>query len=778
LRQFLCTILIVALLIPDFSFAQQASPSVGSSGQSAAKSGAPASGQAPGQVQGQGPGISPYSQQQAAPPQPDSPVIQNSLRQLSPDEQKRLEEQFQQNGPKLATQNTVGATALPLTQFENFVANSLGYPLPLFGYSLFENGAVEPPNNVPVTANYAIGPGDEVQIRAWGQLDVDFSTEVDRNGDIFIPKIGNVHLAGVSVQDLQGTIRQAIGRYFQNFELRTSLGGLRSIQVFIMGHAARPGTYTVSALSTVLSALFAAGGPDRHGSMRKILLKRGSKTVATLDLYKLLLEGNTNDDARLLQGDVIFIPPAGERVAVTGTIKVPGIYELTDGRTLNDLVKLAGGFTATVRMENASVQRIAEHATRTFEEIPMTPLGMASPLRDGDIVEFPTVSPRVGNVVMLRGHVAKPGRYPYKPGMHLRDILPDPKALIPGDYWSTQNQQVIQATDTSNGASVRLGRLAQEMLKLAGDVNWDYAVIERMNPKTLVTDLIPFNLGKMMLDKDEANDLTLEPGDVITIFSQDDVRVPVERRTRRVIVEGEVEKPGVFLVAPGESLRDLVRRAGGLTPHASLFASKLLRESVRTDEQQQLSDLVHKLEQNMLVPASQPLDSKNYQASLDQQSIRQQQQQLFLTDLRQISAEGRVVLELKPDATLDDLPQIEMEDGDTFVVPAASNTVAVYGAVKQSGVFLMDQNRAEGVYLQRAGGVTRRADKGALFVVRANGAVVVPRGRGLNAMRALPGDTIIVPGQFGATKLDKFRSFAEILAQFALGAAAAKVLAQ
>ena len=214
--------------------------------------------------------------------------------------------------PGLAPQPQI-PTEFQRTEFQEFVAQSVGRYLPLFGYNLFEGvpTTFAPVDNVPVTPDYVVGPGDELLIRAWGQVDIDYRAVVDRNGMINIPRVGNVTVAGIRYQDLSGYLRNAIGRIFRNFELLVTLGQLRSIQIFVVGQAQRPGSYTVSSLSTLVNAVFASGRPLARGSMRRIQLKRGDKMVTEFDLYDLLLRGDKSKDAQLLPGDVIYIPPVG-----------------------------------------------------------------------------------------------------------------------------------------------------------------------------------------------------------------------------------------------------------------------------------------------------------------------------------------------------------------------------------------------------------------------------------------------------------------------------------
>src|SRR5215813_3109108 len=255
-------------------------------------------------------------------------------------------------------------------EFQKFVMESTGRDLPIFGQNLFRTvpSTFAPVDNAPVTPDYVIGPGDEIQIRAWGQIDVDFNATVGRDGSISVPKVGVISVAGVKASDLPTYLKTVFGRTFRNFQLTATLGRLRSIQVFVVGQAKRPGTYTVSSLSTLVTAVFAAGGPSSKGSMRSIQLKRGNRVVTDFDLYDLIASGDKSKDAPLLPGDVIYIPPVGQLVAVTGSVKVPAVYELKQNTVLFDLFRWAGGLATTAAGQKATVERIENHKARTVDE--------------------------------------------------------------------------------------------------------------------------------------------------------------------------------------------------------------------------------------------------------------------------------------------------------------------------------------------------------------------------------------------------------------------------
>jgi polysaccharide biosynthesis/export protein len=717
------------------------------------------------------------------------PIVQQPTRNGSnqQQEQQRNQEQEQQRNQledqqrnQHQGQNETNERKLEQpTQFQTFVSTAIGHFLPLFGYDLFQGtpSSFTPNGNVAATTDYVLGPGDEIRVTTWGQLDSDVTTTVSPAGSIFIPRIGNIQVAGVRYSDLDQLIRTNISHYYHNFQLQVQLGQLRSIQVIVVGHAERPGTFTISGLSTLVTGLFATGGPSNSGSMRHILLKRQGKVIADLDLYDLLVHGNSSADVRLLAGDIIYIPPSGPMVALSGATKTAAIFELKGTTTLDGLLELAGGTTTTALPDRVKMQRFNAKKVRTVQDVELTSGGRNLSLQDGDIVDIPTVSERIDNAVTLRGHVAKPGLYPYQPNMTLRDLIPNEAALITPQYWQEQNARGVRATN--NSRSEISAATARSQIVTVPDVNWDYAIIERMNPQTLIVELQAFDLGKLVLQHDESANVALLPGDTVTIFSDTDVAVPLEKRNKLVTIGGEVARPGIYRVGSGETLRDIVARAGGTTPRAYVFAAEVIRQSVRLTEQEKLQGVIRRLEQEILSEA--PASSENNASSNDSEgaAIRRRQQQALLGDLRMVEATGRLVLNLKPDSQTEDLPTLPLDDGDSVIIPARQDTVAVIGAVNQPAVFLMDSNGSSAArYLKRAGGKTKMGDKGEAFVVRANGSVVHPGSGGLGSLRAYPGDTVVVPGKIGRMFIDQLKDIAQIAGQFGLAAAAIHVLSQ
>lgn len=670
------------------------------------------------------------------------------------------------------------------TEFQHFVQQSTGAMLPIFGRELFSDvpSTFAPLENVPVSSDYVVGPGDEVVIRAWGQLEVDVRAVVDRNGAISIPKVGVINIAGISYQDLPAYIKNAIGHYYRNFEITVSLGQLRTIQVYVVGQAQRPGAFTVGSQSTLVNAIFAAGGPSAKGSMRRVQLKRHDKLVSEFDLYDLLLRGDKSHDVRLLPGDVIFFPPIGPQVAINGSTNTRAVFELRGKDSLQELISWAGGLTTTAQGQQVTIDRIDARRSRHAETLPLDNAGLASALQDGDVVTVFALSPRFDKTVTLRGNVAYPARLSWHQGLRVSDLIPNREALVAPEYWAKRNE-ISSAKAAPGTEGISTVKINNELRRQQEEVNWDYAVVERLQ-EDLSTTLIPFNLGRAVLDKDPQHNLPLQPGDVIVVFSKSDISVPVAKQTKYVRLEGEFKSAGIYRVQEGETLRQLIARVGGLTDNAYLFGSEFTRESTRKAQQKSMAEAANRLERNI-----QEQSLKLQQAALsaeDATAARQQiqTQQEYLKKLQSVAPTGRVVMGLEPKENLafSSLPDVALEDGDRLYVPNKPSSVNVFGSVYNPASYLYEKSKRVEDYLAMAGGVSANGDSGEVFVLRADGSVVSKKQSGVlfnrfGGNRAMPGDTVVVPEDLDrSTTMKSLKDWTQILYQFGIGIAGVKAL--
>jgi protein involved in polysaccharide export with SLBB domain len=790
----------------------------------------------------------------------------------------------------------------PPTEFQNFITSTTGQRLPIYGANLFRNvpSTFAPLDMAPVPPEYTLGPGDELRIRVWGQVNFQANVRIDRSGDLFLPQVGTVHVAGLPFSQLDAHLRNAIGRVYHNFDMTADVGQIRSLQVYVSGEARRPGLYTVSSLSTLVDALFTSGGPSVQGSMRAIELRRGNTVVTVLDLYNLLIHGDKSGDVKLLSDDVIYIPPVGPQAAVIGSVRTPAIYELAPKETLSDLLASAGGVSTVSAESRVSIERIEDHHDRVAMEVAYDAKGLATLVADGDLVRVYSILPKYEKTVILRGNTANPGRFSWHEGMHISDLIPDKDSLITRNYWwkrarlglpapeqvfppiqnpgaiypgqlpnqrqypnqsqypnqdqyqypsqnpyqlqmqnpgqysnddqypnidptesqnSAQNPnlyagqypnyagqypnqnpnqiQVPNAQQRSGGSSLasaevdsRAGRGTSsgqrtEIRELAPEIDWDYAVVERLDKDTLKSLVIPFDLGRLVMQHDSAQDLELQPGDVVSIFSQADFRVPIAHQTKQIRLDGEFAHAGVYTAQAGETLRHLVERAGGLTPNSYLYGSEFTRESTRAVQQARMEEYVRTLEMqiqrgNLAMAAS----SVSSPQDLASGAAAQSGERDLLATLREVRATGRIVLRFMPDSQgSDKIPDLTLEDGDTFMVPPTPASVNVVGAVYDQNSFLYSNGARVGTYLEFAGGANRDGDRAHEFIIRANGQVVSrERKKGVwtdefSSLPLYPGDTIVVPEKtFRPSALRGVIDWSQLFSQFALGAAALSVL--
>ena len=672
------------------------------------------------------------------------------------------------------------------SQFQRFVQESTGRQLDIFGSDLFHaTQTYSPDTALPPPAEYAIGPGDEVRVQIWGAVDYSGSHTLDRNGQITLPRVGVVPLAGVPVKNLETVLRGQIAKVFTNFEVNASLGRLRSIQIYVVGQAQQPGAHQVSSLSTLVNALFVSGGPSTNGSMRNIQLKRAGRTITTLDLYDFIARGDKGRDLSLQAGDVIVIPAAGPRVAVTGAFDQAAIYELKPGAdTVGDILGLNGGLPSLANAKKALLERIApeKNPPRQVQDLALDADGLKQVMRDGDVLTLLGISPAFANAVTLQGTVAAPLRYRWFEGMRILDLIPEQDALITPDYYRRKNllvQNAEVAKTAGAGVSSRVRGLADQ-------INWDYAVIERLDRSKLTTELIPFNLGKAVLQKDPVQNLPLLPGDVVTILSQNDLRLPQGKQTRLVRIEGEVGAPGVYQTQPGETLPQLLQRIGGLTPQAYVFGTELNRVSVRERQQENLAQLVRRLEGQLQSQVSTVISNSGTENAAQAQVIQQQQQAQLRSQIERLKSfrsNGRMALELDPKVTdVSALPDLPLEDGDRVLVPARPGFVSALGSVNNENVFIHRPGRTVGDVMKSAG-LTEDAEPSQAFVLRADGTIIARRdvggffGSGFESTEIMPGDTLVVPAQIDRESRYSFitralKDWTQIFANFGLGVAA------
>lgn len=477
------------------------------------------------------------------------------------------------NVPELGPIPLAGLTVEQATQrlaaestLHDFVVTVVHLPLrPLgtealqpFGYDLFEGmpTTFAPATDVPVPADYIVGPGDTIEVQLIGNTKGRYSLVVGRDGQINFPELGPIAVAGRRFTEVRDDLEARVREQMIGTQASISIGELRSIRVFVLGDAQTPGSYTVSGLSTITNALFVSGGVKRIGSLRNIQLKRNGRTVTTLDLYDLLLRGDTSADVRLLPGDVIFVPPIGRTVSLVGEVRRPAIYELKDETTVSELLELGGGLTEQADPTLATLERVNENRQRVIVNVDLTRAG-ATKLLPGDVLRVPAIRPVLENAVTLNGHVYRPGEFEFREGMRLLDVIPSVDELKPN-----------------------------------ADLN--YILVRRELPPDRRVTVFSADLAEAFADPSSAANFELAPRDRIHIFDlesgRDRIIEPLMRElrlhaqldepTREVSISGHIKIPGKYPLEPGMRLMDLIRAGGGLSESAYGGQAELTRYTI------------------------------------------------------------------------------------------------------------------------------------------------------------------------------------------------------
>lgn len=654
-----------------------------------------------------------------------------------------------------------------------------------FGYDVFERpvSTFAPVSNVPVGPDYVIGPGDSFSVTLWGRVDAQFVLQVDRDGQIVVPQVGALRVWGMRFGELESYLQHELARKYTDFRMSIAMDRLRVIRVFVVGEAATPGSYTVSSLSTVIHALVAAGGPSRNGSLRTIQLRRSGSEPIKIDLYDFLQGGDRSTDVRLQDGDTIFIPLIGPVAGIAGNVKRPAIYEMAGPTTLGQALDLAGGVTFAGWLQRVQVERIENHRKRIVVDFNLADASgdedrqraLNTAVRDGDVVKVFSVAARERDVVYLEGHVERQGKYEWKPGMRLADVLTSYDVLQPQpNVEHGQIERLVPPDLHPTFLPFHLGRLLAgepaENIELAeydtirifrwDERNYRTATISgmvfdpnqyRLVPNMRVSDLIDAagglkkdayhrsaevtrrhisqdGVSTEKIDVDLNRALAGDPEHNILLSDRDTLvvrPVPELDFDRTVAILGEVRFPGRYPIRRGESLSSLIERAGGYTEQAYLRGAVFTRESARETQRRRLEQMIRQLEESMLGGAEQAMGS-----ALDAETIRGQQAALaakkeLLARLRASEITGRVVVKL---AALEQLRgtryDIEMEDGDELVVPRTPGVVHVVGEVFNESSLLYEAEGTVNYYLRRVGGMTRDADTKQVSIIKADGSVI------------------------------------------------------
>jgi polysaccharide export outer membrane protein len=440
-----------------------------------------------------------------------------------------------------------------------------------FGYDLFEGvpSTFAPVSDIQVPIDYVVGPGDTLEIQLFGNESSSYELTVERDGRINFPKLGPIKVSGMPFDAARETIEQSVAKQLIGTRVSVTMGDLRSIRVFVLGEAKKPGSYTVSGLSTMTNALFVSGGVKKIGSLRKIELKRNGRLITTLDLYDLLLRGDTSGDRQLMPGDVIFIPPIGNTVSVDGAVQRPAIYELKSEKTVAQAIEIAGGLTPDADEKLGQLERILPSRLREMRNIDLTAAASrATELDNGDKLKIPMIRPTLENSVELTGYVFRPGQFEYHAGLRLSDVLDSFDELRP-------------------------------------NADPHYIMIRREVPPEEKVQVISADLKRALAARGSAADPELRPRDQIFVFNLSAARERIiqpviqtlelqatpDSPEQIVSIDGRVKAPGRYPLEPSMHVSDLIRAGGSLEDAAYRGQAEITRYQV-VDGDARLTEMI------------------------------------------------------------------------------------------------------------------------------------------------------------------------------------------
>jgi protein involved in polysaccharide export with SLBB domain len=684
-----------------------------------------------------------------------------------------------------------------------------------FGSEIFRPDVVglnQFPMDLPAGPEYVLGPGDNLTLDIWGGYSQRLTRTVDREGRVSLPEAGPVMVAGLSLTQAQKLIQAKLEPQYRNANVDVAVTRVRTVRIYVVGDVQRPGAYDISALSTPLNALYAAGGPTPTGSLRIVKHMRGAKPVGEMDLYDLLLRGVRQGIEHLEPGDTILVPPVGPMVAVSGSVRRPAIYELLADTQLADVLEMAGGVPVSASMDNIKVERIEAYNKRVMLNVKLPGGTGQLPLRDsvgsfwvkdGDRVSVAPILPYSDRTIYLQGHVYHPGSFAYRDGMLVtdllhsyQDVLPEPAThaeivrLQPPDFHPVTIEFNL-ASALAGDATVSLqqfdtvrvfGRYEVDAPKVAvyGDVlrPGEYPMSAGMTAAALVqmaggfkrsayrdsaslasyvvdngqrvsTDQKTVQIGAAVAGETSA-DVRLKPGDVLTVL-----QIPGWTDIgRSVTIRGEVMYPGNYGINEGEKLSNFLKRVGGFREAAYAAGIVFERDDVRMLEEQGRRELIQRLETSSAAVRISPNTTGKDQAEVIQ-AVQEQQRQA-IAGLRSQPVPGRLVISISENTadwenTAND---ISLRAGDSITVPKKPNFVLSYGQVYNANAITYKPGKTAEWYLKQAGGPTQLANKKAIYIVRANGSVISSSGAadlfsgGVLNTKMHPGDVLVIPEKF------------------------------
>ena len=630
----------------------------------------------------------------------------------------------------------------------------------VFGYDFFQNPKISfaPTINVPTPESYIINTGDELLVEVWGAAESSTTQKVDNQGNIILPMAGKVHVGGLNFVEAKARINTALRKIYAGISAPegsyakvytgVSIANIRTVKVNIIGEVEAPGTYSLSALSTVINALYASGGPTENGSFRNIQVVRGGKTIAHLDIYNFLLKGSQEGNINLNDQDVIIVPPYKNQVEVIGFVKREGLYEVKEGEKLSSLVDYFGGFKSNAYKDIMVVERIVG-AKREVKEVPFSDAGKFV-MQGGDKLLVHRLSDIYHNRISITGAVYQPGNYAYSEGMTVLDLIDKAAGVREEAYLNRailfrsidrvdkqslnfslkdlleKKQTIALQPNDSLHIYGRDSLIAKPMVRIEGAVRkpQKFAYAKGLYPADLIimaggfiegADQTQIQVARQLndtnfktiskvytvsLSKEGEDSIALEPNDIVTVRYEKGY-VPQQV----VKIEGEVSFPGFYaILTKEERISSLIERSGGLAPYAYVEGATLVRKKDKNEK-----------------------DDKAQEKQL--KKLKKTDKDLTLIETKEEentpeASEYRVGINLKKIMeNKNSYQDLVLKDGDVLIIPSEKQTVEVKGLVLAPSLVRYEKGKSTRSYINSAGGFSDNAQKKSVYVVYANGDV-------------------------------------------------------
>ena len=658
-----------------------------------------------------------------------------------------------------------------------------------YGYDLFNNQTTSYANQmdyVPVSDDYILGPGDTLIVRIWGKLEETIEEQIDQNGNLNLPKVGHITLSGTKFKQAKKIIKKSFSRQFVNIDISITMGQLKTIKIFVLGEVNQPGAYHISSMSSLMTALYTAGGPKKTGSLRHIEIRQKNKKNKVIDLYQYIIKGKQSQDPGLSANDTIYIPPIGNVIKINGAIKKPAIYELKKSESIQNLIKdYAGGFSAHANNALISIQRPENGLSlvKTINTEKNKKALSSTLLKNGDSIHIQAANLNAINGIVVLGEANNPGLFEYTPSLTLDQLLTqahgfndkalqtlikisrlNPDGSRTDQFISKEKTpqfilekrdivSILNRSDYYKDRTVEIEGAVKETGQYPFSENMklsDLLLAAKLSPQAELSNVEVFrsnaekntihtiNTTSIISNRNNTQNITLKENDIITIRYKKNTQT-----TKRITLTGEVHYPGLYLATNTDTLETIIKRAGGFTSYAFVNGAILKRENSKNQEASGYKQVLNDEKKRIIFDQTRLSRMPEGAQFLYQNSLKFIQEKIH-------ESEGRVVFNISN-------TQLKVEDGDTLHIPETPNFIQVVGGVNNPTGLLYIKNKSARHYIKQAGNYSNFAQKNAIYIFKTNGSV------SKNTKHIERGDTIYVTEKIQLNWVDSLTRSLDIL---------------